>query len=163
MQKTDREVLRAILLGGIIAASIDIAAASIISSRSPAHILQIIAGGLLGRSSFGDGVWSMALGFFLQEAMGVLIAAVYVVMSKYIPALRRHWILCGLAYGVPVFVVMNYVVLPLSALKVTPHFTTVKFAEDMAAMLVFGLIVAFFCRRVGLRTGQTADGAPPAA
>jgi hypothetical protein len=32
MQKTDREVLAVILLGGVIAASVDIAAASIISS-----------------------------------------------------------------------------------------------------------------------------------
>jgi len=42
--------------------------------------------------------------------------------------------------------VMNYAVVPLSAWKPTPHFTSTKFAENMAAMLLFGLIVAFFAR-----------------
>jgi uncharacterized membrane protein YagU involved in acid resistance len=150
MQKADRDVFTAIVLGGVIAASIDIAAASLISARNPAHILQIIAGGLLGKASFGGGTQTMLLGAALQEAMGVLIAAVYVLASKLLPTLRRHWVLGGLAYGVAVFFVMNYAVLPLSALKVTPHFTPVKFAENMAAMLLFGLIVAFFSRRIGV-------------
>jgi uncharacterized membrane protein YagU involved in acid resistance len=155
MQKTDREVLTVILVGGIIAASIDIAAASIISSRSPAYILQVIAGGLVGKVSFSGGMGTMTLGAILQEAMGVLIATIYVVASKFVPALRRHWILSGLAYGVAIFFVMNFVVLPLSAWKVTPHFTSIKFTENMAAMLLFGLIVAFFRRRIRIPAEPT--------
>jgi hypothetical protein len=45
-----------------------------------------------------------------------------------------------------VFVVMNYVVVPLSALHSTPAFTATSFALNMAAMLVFGTIVAWFAR-----------------
>jgi uncharacterized membrane protein YagU involved in acid resistance len=162
MQKTGREILTAILLGGVIAASIDIAAASIISSRSPAYILQAIAGGLLGKASFDGGMGTMMLGAILQEVMGVLIATIYVAVSKPVLALRRRWIPSGLAYGVVIFFVMNYVVLPLSAWKTTPHFTSVKFAENMAAMLLFGLIVAFFCRRIGVRSEPTSDEAATA-
>jgi uncharacterized membrane protein YagU involved in acid resistance len=163
MQKTAREVLTAILLGGLIAASIDIGAASIISSRSPAYILQAIAGGLLGKTTFDGGMGTMLLGAILQELMGVLIATIYVVVSKPVPALRRRWILSGLAYGVVIFFVMNYAVLPLSAWKATPHFKSVGFAENMAAMLLFGLIVAFFCRHLGVRAGLTSDEAAIAA
>ena len=46
-----------------------------------------------------------------------------------------------------IFPVMNFIVVPLSALKSHPHFTALKFAENMAAMLLFGVIVAFFARR----------------
>jgi hypothetical protein len=159
MQKKDREVLTAILLGGVIAGTIDIFAASVISGRSPAHIMQAIAGGLLAKASFDGGIGTMVLGAILQEAMGVLIAGIYVVVSKSAAAMRRLWIPSGLVYGVVVFFVMNYVVVPLSAWKATPHFTSVKFAENMAAMLLFGLIVAFFCRRVGERTEPTPDEA----
>jgi hypothetical protein len=42
---------------------------------------------------------------------------------------------------------MNYVVVPLSALRHTPHFTAARFAENMMAMMLFGVIVAFFARR----------------
>jgi hypothetical protein len=64
-----------------------------------------------------------------------------------LPALRRRWLAGGLAYGVVIFFVMNYVVVPLSAWKHHPHFSAYKFAANMAAMLLFGVIVAFFARR----------------
>jgi len=41
---------------------------------------------------------------------------------------------------------MNYVVLPLSALGRTPHFTASRLAGNLLAMLLFGVIVAFFAR-----------------
>jgi uncharacterized membrane protein YagU involved in acid resistance len=71
-----------------------------------------------------------------------------VVFSKPVSGLRRRWTLSGLTYGVIIFFVMNYVVVPLSAWKSAPHFTSLKFAENMAATLLFGLLVAFFARRL---------------
>ena len=146
MQQKNRQVLSAIVLGGLIAATIDIAAASLITGRSPASIMQVIAGGLIGKASRDGGIATVILGAVLQEIMGLLIAAIYVVFSKTIPGLQRRWIPSGLLYGAIIFFVMNYVVVPLSAWKSAPHFTTLKFAENMAAMLLFGLIVAFFAR-----------------
>ena len=46
-----------------------------------------------------------------------------------------------------IFFVMNYAVVPLSAWARWPHFTADKFAENLLAMLLFGLIVAFFAQR----------------
>jgi hypothetical protein len=157
MQQRNLEVVGVIFLGGLIAGAIDIGAASLITGRNPAFIMQVIAGGLLGKASFGGGIATVILGAVLQELMGVLIAAIYVVALKSVPGLLRRWILSGLVYGVIVFFVMNYVVVPLSALKSTPHFTSVKFAANMAAMLLFGLIVAFFARR--LVTGRRPQNA----
>ena len=155
MQRRDRGILSAILLGGFVAATIDIGAACVISGRSPGFILQVIAGGVLAKASFDGGVPTMILGAVLQEAMGILIATAYVLAARATPALSRRWAISGLVYGVIVFFVMNYAVVPLSAWKSTPHFTALKFAENMAAMLLFGLIVAFFY-------GRTATAAPPA-
>lgn len=162
MQKRNLDALGAILLGGVIAATIDIAAASLISGRSPAFIMQAIAGGLLGKATFGGGVATVILGAALQEIMGVLIAAIYFLLLKTMPGLSRRWITSGLAYGVIVFFVMNYVVVPLSALKSAPHFTSIKFAENMAAMLLFGLIVAFFSRRLAMNEPLAHDKAATA-
>ena len=71
MQKKDRGILGAILLGGVIAATIDIGAACVISGRSPGYILQAIAGGVLAKASFAGGLPTMMLGAVLQEAMGI--------------------------------------------------------------------------------------------
>jgi len=88
-------------------------------------------------------------GLLLQWVMSLFIAAIYVIASAWLPALKRRWIAGGLAYGVGIFFVMNYVVVPLSAVHRVPHFTVQTFVENMLAMLLFGLIVAFFARRTG--------------
>jgi uncharacterized membrane protein YagU involved in acid resistance len=136
------------MLGGIVAGTIDILAASLISGKDVIYILHIVAGGLLGRRSLSGGMPTALLGLLLQELMGIIIAAIYVVAAGPLPLLKRRWLACGLLYGVVIFLVMNYVVVPLSAWRHWPTFTPAKFLENLAAMLLFGVIVAFFARRV---------------
>ena len=83
--------------------------------------------------------------------MSLIIATVYVVASHWLLILTRRWIAGGLAYGVVVFFVMNYVVVPLSAWTTWPHFTAMKFVANLLAMLLFGLITAFFAQRLSRR------------
>ena len=144
---TSRATLKAILLGGIVAGTIDIGAACLITGKSVTFILHTIAGGLLAKEAYSGGMATAFLGLALQEIMGIIIAAVYVLAAGALPLLRRQWIVMGLVYGVIVFYVMNYVVVPLSAWKHVPHFSTESFMKNMAAMLLFGLIVAFFARK----------------
>jgi hypothetical protein len=145
--RRSRGALAAIVPGGMVAATVDIGAACLISGHGVERILQTIAGGLLARHSFSGGLPTALLGLVLQELMGVIIAAVYVTAARVMPVLHRRWIVFGLLYGVVIFFVMNYVVVPLSAWKHWPSFSTSKFLANMAAMLLFGLIVAFFARR----------------
>jgi hypothetical protein len=138
----------AILLGGLIAGTIDVFAASLINHLNLVAILHSIASGLLGRNSFYGGWTSAGIGLGLQWAMALAIAAIYVFASKYFLVLARHWFWGGLAYGVGIYVVMNFAVVPLSAAPFKYHFALPKAAEDMLAMLLFGLIVAFFSKKV---------------
>ncbi len=138
--------LRGVLAGGLAAATIDVGAACVISGHPAEFILQTVAGGLLGKASFAGGVQTTLLGLILQELMGILIATVYALAASVAPTLARRWILGGLTYGVVIFAVMNYVVVPVSAWHVVPHFTPLSFVENTLAMLLFGLIVAFFAR-----------------
>jgi uncharacterized membrane protein YagU involved in acid resistance len=146
----------AILLGGLVAGTLDIGAACLINNAPPAGILRAIAGGLLGKSASTGGLPIAGLGLVLQWAMSILIAAIFVIAGRWMPILRRRWIEAGLAYGVVVFFVMNYVVLPLSAIGHAPRFRIVHFSEDMVAMLVFGLIVAHFASRTRAHDSATA-------
>ena len=140
-------MLTAALLGGFIAGTIDVGSACLINWLSPEMILHSIASGLLGRSSFFGGLPTAALGLVLQWAMSIVIAAIYVIAARIAPVLSRAWIACGLAYGVVIFCVMNYVVVPLSAAPFKHHaMDAAKAGENMLAMLLFGLIVAYFAR-----------------
>src|SRR5580693_459172 len=68
----------AILLGGLIAGTLDIGAAALINGRNPLVILLVIASGLLGKASFQGGLPAAILGLVLQWLMSLLISAIFV-------------------------------------------------------------------------------------
>lgn len=141
-------LLTAVILAGIVAGTVDIGAASLISGKDPVFISQVIAGGLLGKAALAGGVQTAALGVALQWAMSMIIAAIFILAGRALPILREQWLLTGILYGVPVYFVMEYVVLPLSAWHRSPPFALdLKLAENMLAMMVFGVIIAFFASR----------------
>ncbi len=136
----------AAIIGGLVAGTVDIGSACIINSLSPVVILQAIASGILGTASFGGGAASAALGLVLQLSMSVIIAAIYCFAVGRLKMLRRAWPAGGIIAGFVIFGVMNYVVVPLSAVGRVPHFTPATFAGNLVALVLFGLIVAFFAR-----------------
>ena len=139
-------ILWAILAGGFIAGTIDVGAAALINMIDPHVILRFIAGGLLGKAALRGGAAVEWLGLVLQWGMSLLIAAIFVFAALRLRWLTARPVAAGLAYGVVVFVVMNYVVVYFSAWHRINHFTPASFIENLAAMLVFGLIVAFCAR-----------------
>lgn len=146
MPRTRQSVLSAILWGGLVAGTLDIGAASAISGYSPLVILKYIAGGLLGRGALAGDASVAALGLALQWGMSLVIAAIFVLGVGQRAATTPRWPFWGIAYGAIVFAVMNYIVVPLSAWHAKPHFTVFSFVANLAAMLLFGWIIALFTR-----------------
>ena len=140
-------VLKSLVYGGLIAGTVDIGAATLINWVNPLIILQAIASGLLGRSAFQGGAGVMLLGLVLQWGMSILIAAFFSFAADRLPVLARRWVLWGTVYGVVVFIVMNYVVVPLSAASHKWTHPLSWFVENGLAMLVFGWIIAFTANR----------------
>ena len=143
-----------ILVAGFIAGAVDIGAAALIYSLSPEDILRSIAGGLLGVAALRAGMAVAGMGLLLQWAMSIIIAGIYAAVANVLSVLKRHWIIGGVACGIVVFLVMNYAVVPLSAWHRRPHFTPLLLSENVAAMLLFGLIVAY-CTRTVIRSRST--------
>jgi hypothetical protein len=82
----------------------------------PARILQGVAAGLLGRDAARAGGWATAaLGAVLLLAICGVIVAIYVAASRRLAPLVERWWLWGPVYGAAAFVVMQFVVVPLSA------------------------------------------------
>jgi uncharacterized protein (TIGR02246 family) len=158
MKNAATSALPAILIGGLVAGTVDIGAAALINRVSPLLIAHYIASGVLGRASFTLGAPAACLGVILQWAMSVLIAAIYWAVTARMPRLRARWRLGGLLAGVVIYLVMNFLVMPFSAAPVTLHqviarLTLAKGAENLAAMLVFGWIIAFSARHLSGRAG----------
>jgi uncharacterized membrane protein YagU involved in acid resistance len=138
-----RRLVAAIVIGGLVAGTLDIFVACAINHVGPGVILQAIASGLLGRRSFAGGADTMAVGLLLQWVMALIISAIYGVASLKLPDLYRRPSLFGALYGFPVYVVMTFVVLPLSAAHAKHFPTLLGVALNLAAMVLFGLILAF--------------------
>lgn len=167
MNKQLSPTLTAILLGGLVASTIDIGAASLIYHANPLGVLHAVASGLIGEHARGSGLPGSALGMLLQWLMGLIIAAIYVSISSrlgILARLNRWWLASGIAYGVVIYFVMNDVVVPLSASPkpdVAPPFDPLLFAENMLAMILFGMIVAFFARSyLGTETPARSEAGP---
>ena len=162
MTDSQRAILKAILVGGLVAGTVDIFAAALITALSPLLIMRFIAAGLLGREVIKGGLDISFIGLLLQWLMGLIIATLYVAASTRLAWMHRDWRVTGLAYGFVVYFVMNYVVLPLSALHRVPPFDPMSFILNMAAMLVFGLIIAYATSRfmaAPVRTARNSSSA----
>jgi hypothetical protein len=134
-----------IIVGGLVAGLVDIGAAALINWADPLIVLRAIASGLLGRAAFKGGTQAALLGLGLQGVLSIVIAALYVGIVSRSRWLRRHWVLGGLAAGPVIFTVMEFAVVPLSH-AARAHFTPVTIVPNLAAMMLFGLIVSFFTR-----------------
>ncbi len=117
MMSTRRALVYGTLLVGILD-GLDAVVFFGLRGAQPIRIFQSIASGLLGRQAFAGGLATAALGLALHFFIAFTIVAVFLVASRRIPALVRAPLVSGILYGLAVYFVMNYIVLPLSA--VTP-------------------------------------------
>jgi hypothetical protein len=142
---------RAILWGGLIAGTLDILAAFVNSGLrgvSPARVLQAIASGLLGADSFKGGFATAVFGLVLHFFIATTATAVYYAASRKLKVLVDQPIVCGLAYGVPVYLVMNHLVLPLSAVPFKPpHTLDAVVTAALILMFCVGLPIGLVVRR----------------
>jgi hypothetical protein len=122
---TNNSLLRLSVIGGIITGFLHfwiqigivfglILKTPIISS------LQYVASGAMGDTAFTGGLATALLGLVLDFIMTTIMAGVFILSVDRIPLLRRHVIPGSILYGFGVFIVMNLIVLPLSAAPALP-------------------------------------------
>jgi hypothetical protein len=138
--------LRAIVWGGLIAGAFDLIYAFVWYGPrgvSPLRIMQSIASGLLGKEAYEGGAGTAVLGGVLHFFILIVAAALYYAASRRVTLLTRQPIVCGLLFGIAIWIVMNLVVVPLSAF---PHEVTHTLSSALphivAHMVLVGLPIA---------------------
>jgi hypothetical protein len=152
--------MKAILGGGLIGGAFDITYACVAvwlyRCASPIRVGQSVASGLLGRdAAFAGGVSTGVLGFALHFGMALIMAAVYYAAATRIPLLVKRAVWCGPIYGLGLYLTMNFIVMPLSAIGTHggtgPLFLVIP--EILVHMFLVGLTMALFTRRALTRAG----------
>ena len=140
-----------LLLGGLVVGTLDILFAILywrFAAGTPAsRIFQSVAAGLLGAASFAGGAASAWLGAALHYFIATSIVAVYYVAARRIAALTANPIRYGAAYGLVAYVVMNYVVIPLSAAGPSRFNARWVASSIVVHALLIGVPAAIFARQ----------------
>lgn len=117
------------------------------------------ASGLLGREAARAGGWNTALlGILLHFVVAFCIATVYFLVSRYLAAVNRP-VIFGLIYGIVANLVMQNVVIPLSAIG--PRTTVEPFGSVLNSFighaLLVGLPVALIANWSARKNARTAS------
>lgn len=142
---------RVIFWAGLIAGTLDLTGACVVAwlrtGVTPVRIFQSVASGLYGPASFTGGAKTAVLGVVLHFIIATTWAAVYYLASRRLSFLIDHTIIAGVIYGVFVWLFMNFVVLPMSAVTQRPVPLSARIIGMLIIIFCIGLPIAFIVRR----------------
>ena len=110
-----RPILTPILLATALAGTLDILSAFLFAGMAgvgPAAVLRFVASGPFGEAPTPGPGWAAA-GLLVHFAIMACMAAAYMLVAPRFPALLRHPILAGIAYGFLLWLIMYWGVKPL--------------------------------------------------
>lgn len=151
--RPDYSPLAAILIAGIVCATVDIVYACsfhyFVNGVTPVRILQSIASGLQGTAAFSGGGASAALGLGAHYFILIGAAALYHGVARVLPLLRQRPLFSGIVFGLGIWLTMNYVVLPLSAAPAFKSGSALGYWSNLAVhVLLLGPVIAMTLYRL---------------
>ncbi|MBY0456678.1 MAG: hypothetical protein K2V38_05020 [Gemmataceae bacterium] len=148
-------LLRAIVYGGLVSGVLDATDGVVafgLYGFNPIQVMQFIASGAFGPAALDGG--QLTAGGLLMAAAGAgfhfviafVAAGVFAVAARSFPVLRRNWVVAGLVYGAWVWVFMNLIVLPFTAVVPGPSGIALTLNGVIGHALFVGLPIAYFAR-----------------
>ena len=163
MPALSRNAAGMILLGGLVVATLDILFAMsfwALHGVPPIRILQAIAAGVMGpEAAIAGGMTSASLGAALHYFIATMMVLAYALASLGIDGLLRRPIVHGLLYGLLLYALMQYVVVPLSAADAPAHF---NLPWVLSSILVHMTLVSVPCALFARRALHTRPTSLPA-
>ena len=140
-----------IFWGGLIAGTLDICAACLTAwlraGVGPIGLLQFVASGALGPAAFQGGVKAALIGLALHYLIATIWTVVFYLASRKWLFLIERPVQFGLLYGIAVYLIMTFVVVPLSRVTPRPATLTGRTIGILTIMFCIGLPIALIVRR----------------
>lgn len=103
----------------------------------------------MAKNPFRSGISWVALGLALHYGIAMIWTLLFYLASGYFTILHRRPVLCGLLYGVFVYLFMNLVALPLSSVPHSGNAST-------PASRISGVLAVLFCIGLTISLCSTA-------
>ena len=148
---------RALIAGWLVVGFLDLLDAflffGLMYDVPPTRILHSIAAGLVGRDgALGGGGMTASIGLTLHFFIAFAVVIVAYLAGSRVPALVARPFISGPIYGLIVYAVMNYVVIPLSAAPGTGSMPALPVLINGLLIHIFGIgIPAMWFAREALR------------
>ena len=137
---------RTILLATLVAGTLDILSA-FVWSGAVVSVLRTVASGPLG-NEIAQGPAGAPLGLLVHFAIMAVMVTVYVLAARRIPALNRLWWVAGPLYGVALWIVMYWIVMPLRWESFRTPSEALPIAKQLIShCLLTGLPIAWIAAR----------------
>ena len=144
------QTVQAILAAALASGTLDAAAASLQAAVTlkvkPQRVFQGVASGLLGPRALEPGANTAILGLALHFLIAFIISTIYVLAAQRLPFLLDHPLIAGGLYGVTVYLVMFYVVLPLSRRPRRPFNLKFALTQLVIHIVIIGWSIALSSR-----------------
>ncbi len=151
---------RAILYGTLVVGVLDALDAIVFfyfwSGATATRIFQGISSGLIGRTAaVQGGIGTALLGVALHFVVACGVVTVFVIASRWVRPLAARPLMSGILYGLAVYAVMNYAVIPMSAIGARAGATPLPVLANGLLIHAFGvgLPAALFARAAAPRQG----------
>lgn len=137
---------RTIALATFVAGTLDIISAFVFSG-AVVGVLQTVASGPFGKA-VAEGAAGAPLGLLTHFAIMAVMVTAYVLAARRVPALNRYWPLAGVVYGLALWLVMYWIVLPLRwSSYQTPHDALAITKQLFSHCVLVGLPLAWITAR----------------
>ena len=142
--------LRGVLLGGFFAGLADFiypTVKTVMAGKSWMGPWKGVASGLIGQRARDGGIEMVVLGAALHWFICISAAAILYLIVSRVKWLPRQWFALGCLHGIAVLLVMNYVILPLSAIGRGIYPLEQLHIHAFWHIVLVGLPTAFFVTR----------------
>lgn len=137
---------RTIAWATLVAGTLDILSAFVFAG-AVVSVLRTVASGPFG-NAIAEGPAGAALGLLTHFAIMAVMVMAYVLAARRLPALNRYWPLAGLLYGLALWLVMYWIVLPLRwSSYQTPHEALAIAKQLFSHCILVGLPIAWITRQ----------------
>ena len=142
-----KKVLRIGILIGFFDAAAAVINAYISFGLMPHRVFQYIASGLLGKNAYQTQFLPVCIGIFIHFSIAITITFIFYQAYSRWGKVAVPKLLLGASYGVGVWLVMNYIVIPFSLIGTYPANTTQIVIGLLIHIFVIGIPIELLTRR----------------
>lgn len=147
--------LKVLMESGLIIGAADgvaaITSAYLTRGATPDRVFQYVASGVLGRDAFSGGMLVVLLGVVLHFFIAFNFTAFFYFLANKHKWLLDYNLLYGGLYGIFIWLVMNFIVIPLSQINSSGFDLTQVIIGLLIHIFVIGIPIAWLTRRQFVR------------